>query len=93
MAKIFNEFFINKVRKLRAKSRKVPNSDPVVRVINWLDKRPSPSPIFRIKRIDTEALRRALKRRKGKKVHGVDNIDSYSIKITGPLMEEALLHP
>ena len=28
---------------------------------------------------------------KGKKVHGVDNIDSYSIKIAGPLMEEALL--
>ena len=27
-----NEFFINKVRKLRAKSRKVPNSDPVLRV-------------------------------------------------------------
>ena len=28
---------------------------------------------------------------KGKKVHGVHNIDSYSIKIGGPLMEEALL--
>ena len=74
-----NEFFINKVRKLRAKSRKVPNSDPVLRVRKWLDKRPSPPPIFKIKKIDTEALRRALKRMKGKKVHGVDNIDSYSI--------------
>ena len=29
-----------------------------------------------IKKIDTEALRRAMKRMKGKKVHGVDNIDS-----------------
>ena len=28
---------------------------------------------------------------KGTKVHGVDIIDSYSIKIAGPLMEEALL--
>ena len=28
---------------------------------------------------------------KGKKVHGIDNIYSYSIKIAGPLMEEALL--
>ena len=42
---------------------------------------------FKIKKIDTEAL----KGMKGKKVHGVDNIDSYSIKIAGPLMEEALL--
>ena len=73
LAKIFNEFFINKVRKLRAKSRKVPNSDPVLRVRKWLDKRPSPPPIFKIKKIDTEALRRALKIMKGKKAHGVDN--------------------
>ena len=33
LVKIFNEFFINKLRKLRAKSRKVPNNDPVVRVV------------------------------------------------------------
>ena len=82
---------INKVRKLRAKSRKLPNSDPVLRVRKWLDKKPSPPPIFKIKKIDTEALRRALKRMKGKKVHGIDNIDSYSIKIAVPHMEEALL--
>ena len=60
-------------------------------MVKWLDKRPSPSPVFKIKKIDTEALRRTLKRMKGKKVHGVENIDSYSIKIAGPLMEEALL--
>jgi len=91
LAKIFNGFFINKVRKLRAKSRKVPNSDPEFRVRKWLDKRPSPLHIFKIKMIDTEALGRGLKRMKGKKVHGVDNIDSYSIKIAGSLVEEALL--
>ena len=61
LAKIFNEFFINKVKKLRAKSRMVPNSDPVLRVRKWLEKRPSPTPIFRIKKIDTEALKIALK--------------------------------
>ena len=49
LATIFNEFFINKVRKLRAKSRKVPNSDLVLRVRKWLHKRPSPPPIFKIK--------------------------------------------
>ena len=81
LAQISNEFFINKVKKLRAKSRKVPNSDPVLRVRKSLEKRPSPPPIFRFKKIHTEALRRSLKRMKGKKVHRVDNIDSYSLKI------------
>ena len=60
LAKIFNEFFINKVRQLRAKSRNVPNSDPALRVRKWLDKRPSPPPVFKTKKTDTEALRRAL---------------------------------
>ena len=91
LAKFFKKFFINKVRKLRAKSRKVPNSDPVLRVRKWLEKRPSPPPILKIKKIDTEALRRAIQRMKGTKVHGVDNIDLYNLQFAGPLMEAALL--
>ena len=48
-----------------------PNSDPVLRVRKWLDKRTSPPPIFKIKKIDTEALRKALRRMKGNnQVHG-----------------------
>ena len=79
------------VKKLTEKSRLVLSSDPVLRVIKWLEERPSPPPIFRIKKIDVEAPRRALNRMKGKKVHRVDNIDSYTLKMLGPLMEEALL--
>ena len=40
---------------------------------------------------DTEALERAPKRMKDKKVQGVDNIDLYSLTITGPFFEVALL--
>ena len=79
------------VKKLTEKSRLVLSSDPVLRVIKWLEERPSPPPIFRIKKIDVEAPRRAPNRMKGKKVHRVDNIDSYTLKMAGPLMEEALL--
>ena len=50
LAKIFNEFFINKVKKLRAKSGKVPSSDPVLRLRKWLDKRTSPLPFLRSRR-------------------------------------------
>ena len=39
---------------------------------------------IKIKKIDTEAL----KRMKGDKVHVVDTIDSYRLKIAGPLVEE-----
>ena len=48
-------------------------------------------PPFKIKNIDIETLRRALKRMKVKKVHGVDNIDPYSLKIAGQFIEDALL--
>ena len=48
--------------------------------------------IFRVKNIDVEALRRALKRMKGKKVDGEDKGGSYRLKIAGPHLEEALLH-
>ena len=53
----------------------------------WLEKRISPTPISRIKKIDTEALRRSLKRMKGKKVHGVDNKD-IAIVVDQDIIEE-----
>ena len=71
---------INKVKKQRSKSRMFTKSDPVLRVRKWLEKIPSPQPIFMTKKIDTEALRRAFKIMKGKRVHGVDDIDLYSLK-------------
>ena len=43
--------------------------------------KPSLPAQFKIKKIDIEALRRALKRMKVKKPHRVDNIESYSLKM------------
>ena len=60
-----------KIFKMEVKSRMVPISDPVLRERKWLKKRPSPTPIFRIKTIDTEALKRAPKRMKGRKYMGL----------------------
>ena len=71
---------INKVKKQRSKSRMFTKSDLYWEWENGLKKIPSPQPIFRTKKIDTEALRRAFKIMKGKRVCGVDNIDSYSLK-------------
>ena len=33
-----------------------------------------------------------MKRMKRKRVHGVDWVDSYSLKVAGPLLEDSLLH-
>ena len=92
IAEIFNEFFIQKVRKLRQKSRMNPSIRPAERLRKWLRKRESPPPPFSLKTIGMPTLRKAIKRMKGKKTSGVDSIDSYSLKLAAPLMEEALLH-
>ena len=57
----------------------------------WIHKR-DPLPEFKLKEINLLTLRKILKRMKGKRSHGIDNIDSYSLKLAGPLMEDALIH-
>ena len=37
-------------------------------------------------------VRKAVKKMKGKRVRGRDEIDSYSIKLAAPLIEESLVH-
>jgi hypothetical protein len=37
-------------------------------------------------------FRRIMKKMKPKRVHGVDWIDSYSLKISSPLIEDCLIH-
>ena len=92
LANIFNKYFINKVSKLRNSSRVVPNINPVSRLRSWLATREDILPDFSLRKIDKKGLRRAIKKLKGKRVSGVDTIDSYSLKLAAPLIEDALLH-
>ena len=92
IATIFNNFFRNKVEKLRNKTNKPSSILPTDRLKNWLKKRPEPPPSFKIKKVDKVILRKAIKRMKGKRGHGVDTIDSYSLKLASPLIEDSLLH-
>ena len=92
LANLFNKFFRNKVRKLRAKSNHQPTVQPTERLRSWLGSRSQPPPHFTLKEIDVKTLRVIMKRMKCKRVHGVDWIDSYSLKIASPLMEDSLLH-
>ena len=40
----------------------------------------------------TDSPEESCKKMKGKREHGRDEIDSYSLKLTAPLMKESLLH-
>ena len=93
LATMFNEFFLEKVRLLRAKTNTNPKVNPVTRLQNWLESSGKlPLPKFSIKPISREKLRKLIKRMKGGKSSGVDTIDSYSLKLAAPLIEDALEH-
>ena len=92
IANKFNEYFQQKVRILRENtSSPEPSVDPVQRLQKWIQKK-SDIPFFKLKKINIVTVRKILKRMKGKRSHGVDLIDSYSIKLAGPLIEDALLN-
>ena len=89
---MFNKFFRNKVKKLRAKTNKPPSVPPTARLQQWLNTRGQPPPQFSLRKIDKKTLRMILKKMKPKRVHGTDWIDSYSLKVASPLLEDSLLH-
>ena len=92
LSDMFNEFFKSKVDKLREKTNQPPQIPPAERLESWLSQRSSPPPPFQLKEIDREQFRRILKKMKPKRTHGVDWIDSFSLKKAGPLIEDSLIH-
>ena len=58
--------------------------EPATRLRDWLSKRAEPPPEFKIKKINLTTLRKAVKKMKGKRVHGRDEINSYSLKTISP---------
>ena len=92
LAEMFNTFFLEKVSLLRAKTDKPPKILPTARLQQWLDKSGKCPPPFSLKPINRQKLRKLIKRMKGGKSCGIDTIDSYSLKLAAPLIEEALEH-
>ena len=92
LADMFNQYFKSKVDKLREKTNQPPSVPPSERLQRWLEKRSSPPPPFQLKEINTHQFRKILKKMKSKRTHGIDWIDSFSLKLAGPLLEESLIH-
>ena len=65
---------------------------PQQRLKNWLSKKDIHPPSFSFRELTMSDFRILMKGFKPKKVHGSDWIDAYSLKISAPLIEAALLH-
>ena len=89
---MFNNFFRKKVKNLREKTNQQPSVSPNERLQKWLSQREEPLPLFQLKEITPKMFRGIMKKMKGKRVHGVDWIDSFSLKVSSPLIEECLIH-
>ena len=90
LANAFKKKFKTKVKKLREKTDNIPMIDPKERLKSWLgDKN---LPIFELKNIELSKLRTIMKKLKQSRSQGVDFIDSSSIKLAFPLIEDSILH-
>ena len=93
MAAKFNEIFVSKVKKIRDKANLIPaKMNPIQRLRSWLSMRETPLPNFEIRPVSRKQLRKTIKKMKGGCSHGLDYIDSYSLKISYPLIEDAIFH-
>ena len=86
MADAFNNIFLKKVEKIRSKINLVPKIYPVQRLKNWLSRFPAEIPDFSLKEISKEDLRKIIKKMNGSRSHGIDFIDSFSLKLSHPIL-------
>ena len=92
MATEFNKFFRSKIDNLRNKTDKPPSVCPTQRLKAWLQTDNISTPEFSLKEINRQSFRKIIGHMKGSRVHGVDWIDSFSLKLSAPLIEDSLIH-
>ena len=92
LADSFNFIFSNKVKKLIKTLAGEVLENPCHRLSRWLQKRSNPIPIFELKEITLVTLEKYIRKLKGNRSSGIDQIDSYSLKLAGPHLEKVLLH-
>ena len=93
VAMAFNQLFVDKVIKLRRQTETEAKIDPILRLRNWLFKERDNIPEFRLQEITMSMLCAIIKKKmKYSKSHGSDFIDSFSLKLAFPLIEESILH-
>ena len=92
LAEAFNEIFLSKVQRLKANIPGEYSQQPTERLTDWLRNRDVSVNSFNLKPIDKPFLRKCIKKLKGSRSSGIDQIDSFSIKLAAPFIEDILLH-
>ena len=91
IANVMNEHYKNKIQNLK---KTIPNSlhHPIELLEEWLQKTNIKPQKFKLKPIALHDQRRIMKRLKEGMTQGPDRIPSSIIKVSFPLIEDALLH-
>ena len=92
IANALNTSFLDKVARIKSSLNNAVEIDPVERLKKYIGDKLNNSEKFQLVKIDMRGLREILKKRKGNRSCGIDNIDGYSIKLAAPLIEDVLLH-
>ena len=90
LAEAFNEIFQSKVKKLRDITNNNPKIDPQARLASWIGDRILPK--FELREISLSKLRTVMRKLKPSRSHGIDFIDSNSLKLAFPIIEDSILH-
>ena len=90
LAECFNNIFLTKVKDLKKEISDDTIEEPSERLARWLETKEIPE--FHLKEIDRSDLKKYLRKLKGGKSSGIDQIDSYSLKLAAPVIEDILLH-
>ena len=80
----FNNIFLGKVQNLTESLIGKVTSDPSERLSTWLEQRSFPIEEFNLKEIDLPTLSKYLKKLKGNRSSAIDQIDSFSLKLSAP---------
>ena len=92
LAEAFNNIFVAKVEKVKAEIVDDINTSPSERLQKMINKREHPIPIFELKPVNKSDLKRYIKKLKGGRSSGFDDLDSFSLKLASHLLEDVLLH-
>ena len=92
MAEEFNKVFIEKVKNLKNNLSGQVSIDPADRLENWLKKREDEIPLLEFRTVKEEDLIKYIRKLKGKKSCGFDQIDSCLLKTAAPYIKDVLLH-
>ena len=85
-----NEFFIDKIRKLKNEFETLDNTEPLTELKAYLSKKHVPEEGFHLKELTIDQTRKLLKSIKGKKSLGLDWICGYSLKLASNVLIEEL---